>query len=79
MHDRGVFSSILIENGVVIRPAGLEMAEQISRAGRRGDMSKKTMMKATEDTHVSGRESKDTILGGCLSSYRAKACKSYVR
>ena len=40
MHDRGVLSSILTENGVMIRPAGLGIPEQISRAGRRGDMSK---------------------------------------
>ena len=79
MHDRDVFSSVLIENSAMIRPAGLEMPEQISRVGRRGDMSKKMMSKATKDTHVSGRESKDTILGECLSSYRAKACESFVR
>ena len=68
-HDRGVFSSILIKNGVMIRTAGLEMPEEIRRVGRRGDMSKKMMWKATKDTHVSGRESKDMILGDCLSSF----------
>ena len=40
---------------------------------------KSTMTKATQDTHVSGTELKDMILGECLSSYRTKACKSYVR
>ena len=79
MHDRGVFSSTLIEKGVMIRLAGLEIPDQISRAGRRGDMSKKTMTKATKDTHVSGREPKDTILGECLSRHRRRARKSYVR
>ena len=52
MHDRGVLSSILIENGVVIRPGGLGKPEQISRAGRRGDMSKKMMTKTIKDTYV---------------------------
>ena len=68
MHDRGVFSSILIENGVMIRRAGLEVPVQISRAGRRGDILKKTMRKATKDTHVSGGELEDMILGECLPS-----------
>ena len=40
-------------------------------------MSEKMKSKATKDTHVSGREPKDMILGECLSNYRAKACKSY--
>ena len=79
MHDRGVFSSILIENGVMIRLVGLEIPEQISRAGRRGDIPKKTLTKSIKDTHVSGRELKETILGECLPSYRAKACKSFFR
>ena len=30
-HDRGVFSSTLAMNGVMIRPAGLEAPEQIGR------------------------------------------------
>ena len=68
-HDGGVSSSILIKNGVMIKPAGMETPEQISRIGRRGDMYKKTTSKATEDTHVSGTESKDMILGECLSNY----------
>ena len=68
-HDGGVFSSILIKNGVMIRPAGLEMPERISRMGRRCDMSKEMMSKATKQTHVSRRESKDMIVGECLSSY----------
>ena len=42
-------------------------------------MSKKTMTKATKDTHVSGREFKDMILGESLSSYRAEACEYFVR
>ena len=78
-HDRGAFSSILIKNGVTIRPAGLEMPKQIGRVGRRGDTSRKTMSKATKDTHVSGTELKDMIFVGCLPSYRAKACESFVR
>ena len=45
--------------------ARLEIPEQISRAGRRCDMSKKTMTKAIKGTRVSGREPKDTILGEC--------------
>lgn len=79
MHDRGVLSSILIENGAMIRLAGLGIPEQISSAGRRGDMSKKMMTKAINYTHVSGRELEDMILGECLPSYRANACKSFVR
>ena len=35
MHDRGLLSSILMENGVMFRPAGLGIPEQISRAARR--------------------------------------------
>ena len=72
MHDRGVFSSILIENGAMIRPAGSGIPEQISRAGQRGDISKKTTTKAIKDTHASGRELEDLILGECLPSYREK-------
>ena len=79
MHDRDVLSSIFIQNGAMIRLAGLEIPEQSSIAGRRGDMSKKTMTKATMDTHVSGRELEDMILGECLPSYRAKTCKPFVR
>ena len=75
----GVLSSILIENGVMFRPAGLGIPEQTSRAGRRGDLSKKMMTKTTKDTHVSGRELKDMILCECLPSYRVKACESFVR
>ena len=77
MHDRGVLSSILVENDVRIRPAGLGIPEQITRAGRRGDMSKKMMTKTTKDTHVSGGELKDMILGECLPSNREKACESF--
>ena len=55
MHERGVLISSLIENGVIIRPAELGIPEQISRAGRRGDMSKKMMTKTIKGTHVSGR------------------------
>ena len=54
-HDRGVSSSILIKNGVMIRLAGMEMPEQNNRAGRRGDMSKKIMSKATKDTRFRQR------------------------
>ena len=79
VHDRGVLSSILIENGVMIRPAGLGIPEQISRAGRQGDMFKKMMTKTKKDTHVSGRELKDVFLGECLPSHRAEACESFVR
>ena len=71
-HDRDVFSSIPIENGVMIRPAGLEMPEQIRRVGRRGDMSKKMTSKATNDMHVSGREPKDMILGECFVKLPSK-------
>ena len=34
--DRGVFSSILIENGVMIRPAGLGIPEQINDENHQG-------------------------------------------
>ena len=37
------------------------------------------MTKTIKDTHVSGRQLKDMILGECLPSYRAKACESFVR
>ena len=57
-HNRGVFSSILAKNGVMIRPAGLEAPEQIGRVGRRGDMLMKMMSKVIRDTHASGRENR---------------------
>ena len=79
MHDRGVLSSILIENDVMIRLAGLGIPEQNSRAGRRGDMSKKMMTKTIKDKHVSGGELKDMILGDCLPSFREKTCESLFR
>ena len=79
MHDRGVLSSILLKNGVMIRHAGLGIPEPINRAGRRGDMSKKMMTKTIKDTYVSGRELKDMIFGESLPSYREKACESFVR
>ena len=66
--DRGVFSSILIENGLAIRPAGLEAPEQIGRVERRGAMLKKMMSKVIKDTHASGRESMDIILSECLNA-----------
>ena len=78
-HDRGVSSSILIKNGVMIRTVGKETQEQIRSIGRRGDIPKKTMRKATKKTHVAGVESKDMILGDCLSNFRAKADESFVR
>ena len=58
-HNRGMFSSILAKNGVMIRPAGLDAPEQIGRVERRGDMLKKMMSKVIKDTHASGRESID--------------------
>ena len=61
-HNRGVFSSVLAKNGVMIRLAGLEAPEQIGRVERRGDMLKKMMSTVIKDTHVSGRESMDMIL-----------------
>ena len=48
-HDRDVLCSIHIENRVMIRLAGLGIPEQINRAGRRGDMSKKMMTKTIKD------------------------------
>ena len=65
-HNRGVTSSVLAKNGVMIRPAGLEAPEQIGRVERRGDMFKKMMSKVIRDTHASGRESMDMILSDCL-------------
>ena len=79
MHHRGVLASILIENGAMIRRDGLGLPEQISRAGRRGDIPKKTTTKAIKDTHVSGTELENMILCECLPSYREKACESSVR
>ena len=61
-HNRGVFSSVLAKNGVMIRPAGCEAPQQIGRVERRGDMLKKMMSTVIKDTHVSGRESMDMIL-----------------
>ena len=54
-HDRGVFSSIRIKNGVMIRPAGLETPEQISRIERRGDMFKKMMTIVIKDAALGGQ------------------------
>ena len=51
----GVFSSILAQKGVAIRPAGLEAPEQIGRVERQGAMLKKMMSKVIKDTHASGR------------------------
>ena len=58
-HDRDVLSSTLTDNGAMIRPAGSGIPKQISKAGRRGDMSKKMVTKAIKVTYVSGRELKD--------------------
>ena len=66
-HNRCAFSSILIENGLLIRPAGLEAPEQIGRVERRGAVPKKMMSKVIKDTHASGRESMDMILSECLN------------
>ena len=67
-HNRGVFSSTLAKNGVVIRPAGLEAPERIGRVERRGDVLKKRMSKVIKDTHASGRESMDMMLSECLNA-----------
>ena len=67
-HNRGIFSSILAKNGVMIRPAGLEAPEQFGRVERRGEMLKKMMSKVIKDTHASGRESMDMILSECLNA-----------
>ena len=40
-YNRDVFGSTLAKNGVAIRPAGLEVPEQIGRVERRGAMLKK--------------------------------------
>ena len=61
-HNRGVSSSPLAKNSVVISPAGLESPEQIGRVERRGDTLKKMMSKVIKDTHASSRESMDMIL-----------------
>ena len=67
-HKRGVFSSTLAKNGVMIRLAGLEPPEQIGRVERRGGMLKKMMSKVIRDTHASCRESLDMILSECLNA-----------
>ena len=67
-YNRGIFSSSLAKNGVVIRLAGLEAPEQIGRVERRGDALKKMMSKVLKDTHASHRESMDMILSGCLNA-----------
>ena len=67
-HNRGVLGLTLAKNGVVIRPAGLEVPEQIARAERRGAMLNKMMSKVIKDTHASGRESMDMILSECLNT-----------
>ena len=66
-HSSCAFRTILIENGVMIRPAGLEAPEQIGRVERRGAVPKKMMSKVIKDTHASGRESMDMILSECLN------------
>ena len=43
----------------MIRPAGFGIPESISRAGRRGDIPKKTMTKVIKETHVSDKELED--------------------
>ena len=67
-HNRGVFSSTLAKNGVMIRLAGLEAPEQIGRVERRGEMPKKMMSKVIKDTHASGKESMDMILNECWNA-----------
>ena len=67
-HNRGVFSSTLAKNRVVIGHAGLEAPDQIGRVDRRGDMLKKMMSKVIKDTHTSDRESMDMILSECLNA-----------
>ena len=49
-HNGGVSGSTHTKNGVAIRPAGLEVPEQIGRVERRNDMSKKMMSKVIKDT-----------------------------
>ena len=61
-YNRGIFSSSLAKNGVVIRLAGLKAPEQIGRGERRGDALKKMMSKVIKDTHASHRESMDMML-----------------
>ena len=67
-HNRGVFSSTLAKNGLVIRLPGLQAPELIGRVERRGDMLKKMMSKVIKDTHASGREPMDAILSECLNA-----------
>ena len=67
-HNRGVFSSTLAKNGIMIRLAGLEAPEQIGKVERRGDMLKKMMSKIIKDTHASGRESMGMILSECSNA-----------
>ena len=67
-HNRGVFSTTLATNSVVIRLAGLEALEQIERVERRGAMLKYMMLKVNKDTPASGRESMDMILSECLNA-----------
>ena len=67
-HTRCVFGSTLAKNGVAIRPARLEAAEQIGRVERRGAMLRKMMSKVIKDTYASGRESMDMILSKCLNA-----------
>ena len=49
-YNGSVFVSTLANNGVSIRPARLEVPEQIGRAERRGAMLKKMMSKVIKDT-----------------------------
>ena len=67
-HNRGIFSSLLAKNGVMIIAAGLKAPQQIGRVERGADMLKKMMSNVTKETDASGRESMDMILSECLNA-----------
>ncbi len=68
VHNRGVSSNTVRQEGVRLRPAGLEYPEQIGRVERRGDMLKNTMSKVINETHANGKEAMDMVLTECLNS-----------
>ena len=73
LHNRGIFSTTLMQKGVTFRQAALEAPEQIGRVERRNAMLKHMMQKVIKDTEAVGRDSLDMIMTECINSINEMA------
>ena len=66
VHNKGVFSRALTQNGVFWRQAGLEAPEQIGRAERHGGILKEVIKRLVVYHHVIGKQAMKLCLSVCL-------------